>query len=194
MAAPTALSSPDGARREGCARRRPRFRPRRRKSDICHAPRLARPLRTVPAKGYEQGTRSTAAMPLALHRRNVSAAFGLSAAMVERNLREVGLGQPGERASSLGHSARQPPQLVLYARKHLFGWESPARSPTLLDCPTNVFDTELARLCVLVAMDEVAHVIADARVLAAFDRVAAPIPASSLEPICSSKPCGAPGR
>ena len=49
------------------------------------------------------------------------------------------------------HSACQPPQLVLYAGKHVFGRESLACSPTLLDCPANVFDPQLARLRVLIA-------------------------------------------
>ena len=52
---------------------------------------------------------------------------------VQSNLCVVGLGEFGGLGSSPGHSTRQPPQLVLYAGKHVFGWGGPARSPTLLD-------------------------------------------------------------
>ena len=104
-----------------------------------------------------------------------NAVCGLSEA-IERNLREVGLGEPSELASSPRHSARQPPKFVFYAGKYFFGWEGPARSPTLLDCPTDIVDAELARLRVLIAADEVAHIVADACVVAAFDPALHPLP------------------
>ena len=93
---------------------------------------------------------------------------------VKRN--EVGFGEFRELASSPGHSARQSSQLVLYAGEDLVGRDRPSLGPALLDRPADVVDLELARPRVLVMTDKVAHIVADARVFAAFDAALHPIP------------------
>jgi hypothetical protein len=99
-----------------------------------------------------------------------------SSGNIECNLDDVGLGESCELASLAGHSARQPPQLVLYAGKYFFGWKSSARSPTLLDRPTDVLDAELAHMGALIATAEIAHVIAHACIFATFDAALHPFP------------------
>ena len=74
---------------------------------------------------------------------------------IERNLCKVGLSELGELASSFGHLARQPPQFVFYAGKHLLGWGSPARCATFLDRAADVIEAELTGARVLIATDEV---------------------------------------